>query len=58
MTVIAVLAGIGMAVGPPGAYVDQFLSILRNRDSTGFSIDICAVLIIANITRIFYWLGK
>ena len=26
-------------------------------DVTGFSRDVCAILLIANITRCFYWLG-
>jgi hypothetical protein len=29
-----------------------------DRDSTGFSRDVCAVLLIANITRCFFWLGN
>jgi len=28
------------------------------RDSTGFSRDVCAVLLVANITRCFFWLGR
>lgn len=57
MSLASTLSGIGMAVGPPAAYADQFISILRKKDSTGFSIDICGVLIIANITRVYYWLA-
>ncbi|GAA99650.1 uncharacterized protein L969DRAFT_47740 [Mixia osmundae IAM 14324] len=52
------LASVGMAVGPPLVYADQFVSILRRKDSSGFSIDVCGVLIIANITRMFFWLGE
>lgn len=29
-----------------------------SRDSTGFSRDVCAVLLIANITRCFFWIGN
>ncbi|KAI5480461.1 ER to Golgi transport-related protein [Pseudohyphozyma bogoriensis] len=36
---------------------DQYISILRKHDSRGFSTDISGILIVANITRIFYWLG-
>ncbi|EGN91993.1 hypothetical protein SERLA73DRAFT_147922 [Serpula lacrymans var. lacrymans S7.3] len=47
-----------MAVGPPLVYVDQGISIVRKKDSTGFSRDVCAILLTANITRCFFWLGK
>jgi hypothetical protein len=39
-------------------YSDQLLSILKRKDSTGFSIDVCGVLLCANIIRIFFWFGK
>ncbi|KAF5383528.1 hypothetical protein D9615_003696 [Tricholomella constricta] len=54
---LSTLASIGMAVGPPLVYVDQAVSIIRKKDSTGFSRDVCAILLIANITRCFFWLG-
>ncbi|KAF9221424.1 hypothetical protein BS17DRAFT_785359 [Gyrodon lividus] len=46
-----------MAVGPPLVYADQAVSIVRKKDSTGFSRDVCAILLTANITRCFFWLG-
>jgi len=55
---ISTLASVGMAVGPPLVYADQAVSIIRKKDSTGFSHDVCAILLIANITRCFFWLGK
>ncbi|KAI9636764.1 uncharacterized protein MKK02DRAFT_33885 [Dioszegia hungarica] len=56
--VISTIAGVGMAVGPPLVYVDQAVSIIRKKDSSGFSHDVCGVLLIANIIRIFFWLGN
>ncbi|KAI0044508.1 hypothetical protein FA95DRAFT_1522716 [Auriscalpium vulgare] len=55
---LSTIASIGMAVGPPVVYLDQAVSIVRKKDSTGFSRDICAVLLLANITRCFFWLGN
>ncbi|KAN0136976.1 hypothetical protein V8E53_005211 [Lactarius tabidus] len=54
------LASIGMAVGPPLVYADQTVSIIKKkaRASTSFSRDICAVLLVTNITRCFFWLGE
>ncbi|TFK51690.1 hypothetical protein OE88DRAFT_1454901 [Heliocybe sulcata] len=37
--------------------VPSWLSLLAS-DSTGFSRDVCAILLIANITRCFFWLGN
>ncbi|KAF9457188.1 hypothetical protein BDZ94DRAFT_1273841 [Collybia nuda] len=58
MSWISIAASVGMAVGPPLVYADQALSIIRKKDSTGFSRDVCAILLIANITRCFFWLGN
>ncbi|KAL7421231.1 hypothetical protein Q5752_004116 [Cryptotrichosporon argae] len=58
MGVLATLASVGMAVGPPLVYADQTISIVRKQDSTGFSHDVCGVVIVANIVRIFFWLGE
>ncbi|KAG9312891.1 hypothetical protein JVU11DRAFT_6324 [Chiua virens] len=54
---ISALPSIGMAVGPPLVYADQAVSIVRKKDATGFSRDVCAILLIANIIRCFFWLG-
>jgi len=37
------------ACGPPLIYVDQAWSIIQKEDSTGFSMDVCAVLIFSNL---------
>ncbi|KGB75054.2 hypothetical protein CNBG_0892 [Cryptococcus deuterogattii R265] len=58
MAIISTLSAIGMAVGPPLIYVDQAISIIKKKDSSGFSQDVCGVIIIANIIRIFFWLGE
>ncbi|KAG7443670.1 uncharacterized protein BT62DRAFT_953401 [Guyanagaster necrorhizus] len=55
---LSTAASIGMAVGPPLVYADQAVSIVRRQDATGFSRDVCAILLLANITRCFFWLGN
>ncbi|GAA5970759.1 hypothetical protein JCM11641_004442 [Rhodosporidiobolus odoratus] len=55
--IASVIAGIAMAIGPPLAYSDQYIDICRKHTSQGFSTDITALLIIANVTRCVYWLG-
>jgi len=55
---LSTVASIGMAIGPPLVYADQAFSIVHKKDATGFSRDVCAILLIANITRCFFWLGN
>ncbi|CAO1618172.1 unnamed protein product [Parajaminaea phylloscopi] len=50
------LAKAAMVIGAPLVYADQAYSIARRRNSEGFSKDVCAVLLIANIARVFWWL--
>lgn len=45
MSIVSTLASVGMAVGPPCVYLDQYFSIIRRKDSTGFSMDVCGVLV-------------
>lgn len=47
-----------MAIGPSLVYVDQVKSMVFKKDATGFSRDTCAILLIANIMRCFFWLGN
>ncbi|KAI7854749.1 PQ loop repeat-domain-containing protein, partial [Circinella umbellata] len=49
---------IAMVFGPIVGYVDQYFIIRRKQSSAGFSSVTCGVLLIANILRIFFWLGK
>lgn len=44
-----------ITVAPLIAYYSQY-SLIRETNSTGsFSIDMCGILIIANIMKIFFW---
>nr|CDI55606.1 conserved hypothetical protein [Melanopsichium pennsylvanicum 4] len=55
---VSTLASLAMAIGAPLVYADQAYSIYRKQDARGFSHDVCAVLLMANITRCFFWLGE
>jgi uncharacterized protein with PQ loop repeat len=50
------IADIVIAVAPVMGYLSQ-LHLIRSTKSTGsFSIDICAILMISGILRIYFWL--
>ncbi|KAM8860620.1 solute carrier family 66 member 2 [Synchiropus picturatus] len=47
-----------MVFGGALPYVPQYQEIQRSNNSDGFSTRVCLVLLIANILRIFFWIGK
>ncbi|KAH7105848.1 hypothetical protein BKA62DRAFT_612389 [Auriculariales sp. MPI-PUGE-AT-0066] len=59
MTWYGIVASVGMAIGPSLVYADQVSVFARKMlHSTGFSRDVCAILLIANIARCFFWIGN
>ncbi|XP_041795157.1 solute carrier family 66 member 2 [Chelmon rostratus] len=52
------LASCLMVFGGALPYVPQYQDIQRSSNSEGFSTRVCLVLLIANILRIFFWIGK
>ncbi|KAM3608956.1 uncharacterized protein V6R79_007394 [Siganus canaliculatus] len=52
------LASCLMVFGGSLPYVPQYQEIQRSSNSEGFSTRVCLVLLIANILRIFFWIGK
>ncbi|KAI8390935.1 uncharacterized protein BYT42DRAFT_554932 [Radiomyces spectabilis] len=49
---------VAMVLAPVIGYVDQYLIIRKNRSSAGFNSLTCAILLFANILRVFFWFGK
>lgn len=58
MASLSTVAAIAMAIGAPLVYADQAWSIAKKRNAEGFSKDVSAILLIANICRCFFWLGE
>ncbi|XP_047453139.1 solute carrier family 66 member 2 [Mugil cephalus] len=57
-TLLSWLASVVMVLGGALPYVPQYQEIQRNNNTEGFSTRVCLVLLIANILRIFFWIGK
>lgn len=57
-TLLSWLASCLMVFGGALPYVPQYQEIQRSSNSEGFSTRVCLVLLIANILRIFFWIGK
>ncbi|ORX55670.1 hypothetical protein DM01DRAFT_1024563 [Hesseltinella vesiculosa] len=54
----SVLLSIAMVIGPVVGYFDQVRLIVQSKSSAGFNRTTCAILLFANILRIFFWFGK
>eukprot|EP01133_Synstelium_polycarpum_P019051 gene19051-22807_t len=52
------LLGLFMVFAPVIGYVSQYKSIATTRSSEGFSTRVCLILLLANILRVYFWIGK
>uniref|UniRef100_A0AAQ5X932 Uncharacterized protein n=1 Tax=Amphiprion ocellaris TaxID=80972 RepID=A0AAQ5X932_AMPOC len=57
-TLLSWLASFFMVFGGALPYIPQYQEIQRCSNTEGFSTRVCFVLLIANILRIFFWIGK
>ncbi|XP_029552118.1 PQ-loop repeat-containing protein 1 isoform X1 [Salmo trutta] len=57
-TLLSWLASCVMVFGGTLPYVPQYQEIQRSSITEGFSTCVCLLLLIANILRIFFWIGK
>lgn len=57
-TLLSWLASYVMVFGGAVPYIPQYQEIQRTNNVEGFSTRVCLVLLIANILRIFFWVGK
>uniref|UniRef100_A0A8C6WNC5 Solute carrier family 66 member 2 n=1 Tax=Neogobius melanostomus TaxID=47308 RepID=A0A8C6WNC5_9GOBI len=57
-TLLSWFASCLMVFGGALPYVPQYQEIQRSSNTEGFSTRVCLVLLIANILRIFFWIGK
>uniref|UniRef100_A0A3B4AXL2 Solute carrier family 66 member 2 n=2 Tax=Periophthalmus magnuspinnatus TaxID=409849 RepID=A0A3B4AXL2_9GOBI len=57
-TMLSWFASSLMVFGGALPYVPQYQEIQRSSNTEGFSTRVCLVLLIANILRIFFWIGK
>uniref|UniRef100_A0A9J8CIS2 Solute carrier family 66 member 2 n=1 Tax=Cyprinus carpio carpio TaxID=630221 RepID=A0A9J8CIS2_CYPCA len=57
-TLLSWLASGVMVFGGAVPYIPQYQDIQRTNNAEGFSTRVCLVLLVANILRIFFWIGK
>ncbi|XP_073706293.1 solute carrier family 66 member 2-like [Garra rufa] len=57
-TLLSWMASGVMVFGGAVPYVPQYQEIQKTNNAEGFSTRVCLVLLIANILRIFFWIGK
>lgn len=54
---LSLLSSVAMIAGCVLPYVPQYVTILKSRNSRGFSTYVCLTLLLANILRIGFWFG-
>lgn len=47
-----------MATSPVFPYVAQYVEMQKAKSSEGFSTYVCLILLVANVLRILFWVGK
>lgn len=52
---IMLILDIGVTVGPLIGYISQLKLIKKTNSLGSFSIDVCAILLISNILRLYFW---
>ncbi|MED6267108.1 hypothetical protein CHARACLAT_008770 [Characodon lateralis] len=57
-TLLSLFSSLLMVFGGALPYIPQYQEIQRSSNTEGFSTRVCLVLLIANILRIFFWIGK
>ncbi|KJE92528.1 hypothetical protein CAOG_03478 [Capsaspora owczarzaki ATCC 30864] len=55
---VGFIAAAFMIFGGVLPYVPQYLAIKQTRNASGFSTFVSLILILANIVRLYFWLGK
>ncbi|KYQ99889.1 hypothetical protein DLAC_03852 [Tieghemostelium lacteum] len=54
----ATLTSLVFIFAPVAAYIPQYRDIQRTSNCDGFSSKVCLILLLSNILRCFFWLGK
>ncbi len=55
LTLLAMLSSGAMIFGGVVPYIPQYYEIFKTRNASGFSLNVCLALLLANILRIFFW---
>ena len=56
--IIKIISDLLMVFCPPLCYYTQVLKFEKNKSSKGFSKTLCLLILLSNILRIYFWLGK
>uniref|UniRef100_A0A915DK89 Uncharacterized protein n=1 Tax=Ditylenchus dipsaci TaxID=166011 RepID=A0A915DK89_9BILA len=56
--VLIPLTALFMIFGQTVAYVFQYVEIVKKKNAVGFSLYVCLALLVANVFKIFFWVGK
>ena len=55
LTLLTMLSSGAMIFGGVVPYIPQYYEIFKTKNASGFSLNVCLALLLANILRIFFW---
>jgi hypothetical protein len=55
LTIFTMLSSGAMIFGGVVPYIPQYYEIFKTRNASGFSLNVCLALLLANILRIYFW---
>eukprot|EP01113_Clastostelium_recurvatum_P000027 TRINITY_DN10011_c0_g1_i1.p1 TRINITY_DN10011_c0_g1~~TRINITY_DN10011_c0_g1_i1.p1 ORF type:complete len:244 (-),score=40.54 TRINITY_DN10011_c0_g1_i1:3-734(-) len=58
MSILSYISTAVFVFAPIAAYVPQYFDIKKRGNSDGFSPKVCLILLLCNILRIYFWMGR
>lgn len=52
------VVGLFLVTSPLTSYLDTLLSIYKSKSSAGFSLDICGIMLVSSIFKVFFYFGR
>lgn len=55
---VSIICGSFLVLSPVTSYLDTVLSIYKTKSSAGFSLDVCGIMLISSILKVFFYFGR
>lgn len=57
-SLVPMIAGGVLATSPLTSYLDTIVTIHRRKSSAGFSLDVCAIMLVSSICKVYFWISR
>lgn len=55
---VSIICGGFLVLSPLTSYLDTVLNIYKTKSSAGFSLDVCGIMLISSILKVFFYFGR